>query len=412
MAFARRAVVGPPARLRRPDLEHGGEPGRDRPRRRSAACSAMDVISIADQEAPGVERYEVEVSGSQRDEYPQVFTEIVVDARGRGPDLSEARSAGRSSCRRRSTARSTRWSRAGATDGPSPVRRSTPTGAEPYEAEGEVVATGPYPRPDILADQSLTWARRIPSNLVGRSCLSILLGRSDAAPSIADPARTRTDPDAVRHPHRCRRPPAEGAHDRPARPSVRRRRLGGPADRGLPDRPAVARRPSSSLSIGVSAAFGLRYSIYGAIWRRIVKVAHLGPAEPEHEYPPRFAQVLGSVALTLSLRVVRSSARRRSAGSSPSRSPRSRRCSATTGYCLGCRLYFLRWWVPDVVTRIWTRGALERQPPRRGADPLPTERLRLHDYAATLYSHAPMTTVHPVSASHPSQPPVSGLVRP
>ena len=28
-----------------------------------------------------------------------------------------------------------------------------------------------------------------------------------------------------------------------------------------------------------------------------------------------------------------------------------------TGYCLGCRLYFLRWWVPDLVTRIWTRGA-------------------------------------------------------
>ena len=27
-----------------------------------------------------------------------------------------------------------------------------------------------------------------------------------------------------------------------------------------------------------------------------------------------------------------------------------------TGYCLGCRLYFLRWWVPDLVTRIWTRG--------------------------------------------------------
>ena len=44
------------------------------------------------------------------------------------------------------------------------------------------------------------------------------------------------------------------------------------------------------LSIGVSAAFGLRYSIYGAVWRRIVKVAKLGPTEPEHEYPPRFAR--------------------------------------------------------------------------------------------------------------------------
>ena len=32
-----------------------------------------------------------------------------------------------------------------------------------------------------------------------------------------------------------------------------------------------------------------------------------------------------------------------------------------TGYCLGCRLYFLRWWVPDLVTRIWTRGASSSQ---------------------------------------------------
>src|SRR5437763_361956 len=55
------------------------------------------------------------------------------------------------------------------------------------------------------------------------------------------------------------------------------------------------------VSIGVSAAVGLRSSVYGAAWRQIVKVARLGPAEPEHEYPPRFAQVLGSVALVLSL---------------------------------------------------------------------------------------------------------------
>ena len=36
----------------------------------------------------------------------------------------------------------------------------------------------------------------------------------------------------------------------------------------------------------------------------------------------------------------------------------------------------------------------------------------LHDYAALLYSHAPMTTVHPTPASHPSQPPESGPVCP
>ena len=110
------------------------------------------------------------------------------------------------------------------------------------------------------------------------------------------------------------------------------------------------------LSIGVSAAFGLRYSVYGAVWRRIVRFAKLGPTEPEHEYPPRFAQVLGSTALVLSLFAFVLGApvlgwlfALAVAGLQT--------LLAVTGYCLGCRLYFLRWWVPDLVTRVWTRGA-------------------------------------------------------
>ena len=114
------------------------------------------------------------------------------------------------------------------------------------------------------------------------------------------------------------------------------------------------------LSIGVSAAFGLRYSIYGAIWRRIVKVAKLGPTEPEHEYPPRFAQVLGSIALILALVAF-------ALGATPLgwlftlAVASLQTLLGATGYCLGCRLYFLRWWVPDLVTRIWTRGANSTQ---------------------------------------------------
>jgi uncharacterized protein DUF4395 len=113
------------------------------------------------------------------------------------------------------------------------------------------------------------------------------------------------------------------------------------------------------LSIGSSAAFGLRYSIYGAIWRRIAAAAHLAKVEPEHEYPPRFAQVLGSIALTLALVAFAVGATTLGwvfalavAGLQS--------VLALTGYCLGCRLYFLRWWVPDVVTRIWTRGRVQR----------------------------------------------------
>jgi hypothetical protein len=114
------------------------------------------------------------------------------------------------------------------------------------------------------------------------------------------------------------------------------------------------------LSIGVSAAFGLRWSIYGVIWRRIVRVAHLGPVEPEHEYPPRFAQVLGSTALILALGAFALGATTLGWGLALAVAAL-QTLLAVTGYCLGCRLYFLRWWVPSVVTRIWTRGASPTQ---------------------------------------------------
>jgi len=120
------------------------------------------------------------------------------------------------------------------------------------------------------------------------------------------------------------------------------------------------------LSIGASAAFGLRYSIYGAIWRRIAKAARLGKVEPEHEYPPRFAQTLGSVVLIASLIAF-------VVGATPVgwilalAVAGLQSVLAVTGYCLGCRLYFLRWWVPSIVTGLWRRQAsstLERTPLR------------------------------------------------
>jgi hypothetical protein len=113
--------------------------------------------------------------------------------------------------------------------------------------------------------------------------------------------------------------------------------------------------PIVLLSIGVSAAFGLRYSIFGVMWRRIAKALALPKVEPEHEYPPRFAQVLGSVALTLALISFFLDATTVGWGFVLAVAAL-QTVLATTGYCLGCRLYFLRWWVPDLVTRIWTRG--------------------------------------------------------
>jgi len=109
------------------------------------------------------------------------------------------------------------------------------------------------------------------------------------------------------------------------------------------------------LNLLLSAAFGTRLFLPGRAWPLIRRTLRLGPTEPEHEYPPRFAQTLGSIALTLSLlpfivgwtglgwlfalAVVALQT-----------------LLAVTGYCVGCRLYFLRWWLPSVATSFWTRG--------------------------------------------------------
>ena len=122
-------------------------------------------------------------------------------------------------------------------------------------------------------------------------------------------------------------------------------------------------------SIGVSAAFGLRWSIYGAIWRRIARTLKLKPATPEHEYPPRFAQTLGSTVLIGAL--VAFAVGAGTAGWLLAFAVAGlQTLLAVTGYCLGCRLYFLRWWVPDLVTRIWTRGAVRISPVPLSQEPI------------------------------------------
>lgn len=123
------------------------------------------------------------------------------------------------------------------------------------------------------------------------------------------------------------------------------------------------------LSIGTSAAFGLRWSVYGAAWRRIARVLSLPPTTPEHEYPPRFAQTLGSVVLIVSIIAFVIGAS--TAGWILAFAVAGlQTLLAVTGYCLGCRLYFLRWWVPDLLTRIWTRGRARTATTPFAAEPI------------------------------------------
>ena len=115
------------------------------------ACSAMDVISIASKKRQAVTGYVVEASGSQRDEYPQVYTDIVVTHVFDGADLSEA------AIRRAIGLSATKYCPVSAmlSAGATVIHhryRIRSSGVRPYEAEGEVIATGPYQRPDILGD--------------------------------------------------------------------------------------------------------------------------------------------------------------------------------------------------------------------------------------------------------------------
>lgn len=114
-----------------------------------AACSAMDVISIAGKKRQAVERYEIEASGTQRDEYPQVFTDIDIVHVVRGTGLSEA------AIRRSIELSATKYCPVSAmiSAGATVVHhryRIISDGERPFEAAGLVISTGPYQRPDIL----------------------------------------------------------------------------------------------------------------------------------------------------------------------------------------------------------------------------------------------------------------------
>lgn len=113
-----------------------------------------------------------------------------------------------------------------------------------------------------------------------------------------------------------------------------------------------------AIALGVSAAFGTRYSILGRPWPYVRKALRIAPPrELEHEYPPRFAQALGFVGLSVAavlFLVGFSTLGWIVAGAVGSL----QLLLAATGYCLGCRLYFLKWWVPAQFQKLARRTTL------------------------------------------------------
>lgn len=109
------------------------------------------------------------------------------------------------------------------------------------------------------------------------------------------------------------------------------------------------------VNLAVSAAFGTRLFLPGRAWPVIRRALRLGSVEPEHEYPPRFAQALG--ATVLGLAAIGFVVGAPVVGWLPVAAVAAlQTLLAVTGICVGCRLYFLRWWVPSRFARLLRRA--------------------------------------------------------
>jgi hypothetical protein len=108
-------------------------------------------------------------------------------------------------------------------------------------------------------------------------------------------------------------------------------------------------------NLAVASFFGTRYFLPGRAWPFLKRTLRLGPTELEHEYPPRFAQALGATFLGLA-----------GIGFLVGATPLGwllvaavaalQTLLAATGICVGCRLYFLRWYVPSLFARLFRRA--------------------------------------------------------
>lgn len=109
------------------------------------------------------------------------------------------------------------------------------------------------------------------------------------------------------------------------------------------------------VDLAVSAAFGTRWFLPGRAWPLVRRTLRLPPTEPEHEYPPRFAQALG--ATFLGLGAIAFTAGVPVGGWLLTGAVAAlQTLLAATGVCVGCRLYFLRWWVPSAFARLLRRA--------------------------------------------------------
>ena len=112
-----------------------------------AACSAMDVISVALKKRQQVVTYRIHARGEQRDAYPQILTRIDLVHEIEGPGVSAEAIARCIELSATKYCPVNAMLSAGATEVHHAYRVTRP--GEPTE-EAEVIVTGPYQRPEIV----------------------------------------------------------------------------------------------------------------------------------------------------------------------------------------------------------------------------------------------------------------------
>jgi len=109
------------------------------------------------------------------------------------------------------------------------------------------------------------------------------------------------------------------------------------------------------VALAASAFFGTRWFVFSRPWPLVRSWLRLGTSELEHELPPRFAQAMGATFLAIGTLLL-------AFGVQPwgwlpvAAVVGLQTLLAASGFCLGCRLFFLRWYVPDLFARLVGRG--------------------------------------------------------
>lgn len=124
------------------------------------------------------------------------------------------------------------------------------------------------------------------------------------------------------------------------------------------------------IALALSAALGTQWFPFGRPWPAIRGALGLGPPrDPEPELGPRFAQALGATFVAIGFVLL-------AAGFRPwfwapiVAVAGLQTLLAVSGYCLGCRLYGLHWFLPELFDRVVLRLPVETrttlQNPRAG----------------------------------------------